>query len=184
MRVVQGWRGRFFEDFRVGDIYESHLGRTVTEADNIWFTLLTNNTNQVHFNTAYAKESELPDCLVNSALTLAIVAGLTVTDVSENGINLGWEKIELPAPVFPGDTLFARSEVVEVRPSSSRPKMGIVTIQTEGLNQDGVVIARYTRSILTWREEFAPDHAAFPTRQEGGGATILTSARGTGGEAS
>ena len=174
MGVVEGWRGRYFEDFTVGDIYRSRLGRTVTDADNIWLTLLTNNTNQVHFNRTYADASGLPDCLVNSALTLAIVAGLSVTDVSENGINLGWENIELPAPVYPGDTLYAESEVVATRPSSSRPAMGIVTVRTEGLNQDGVCIARYTRSILTWRRDDAPSIGSFPERSsESSSAPIL-----------
>jgi itaconyl-CoA hydratase len=174
MTIITGWEGRFFEDFRVGDVYRSRLGRTVTDADNIWFTLVTNNSNQVHFNREYAKQAELPDCIVNSALTLAIVAGLSVTDVSENGINLGWERIELPAPVFPGDTLWAVSEVLEVRDSGSRPKMGIVTVRTEGINQDGVCIARYSRSIMTWKREFAPANSAFPGTIDGGkGRSIL-----------
>jgi itaconyl-CoA hydratase len=174
MTAVTGWQGRFFEDFRVGDTYRSRLGRTVTDADNIWFTLITNNSNQVHFNRVYADQAGLPDCIVNSALTLAIVAGLSVTDVSENGINLGWDTIELPAPVFPGDTLWALSEVLEVRESSSRPKMGIVTVRTEGINQDGVCIARYSRSILTWKREFAPSSGSFPEINDGGkGRSIL-----------
>lgn len=164
MAVVEGWTGRHFEDFTVGDVYRSRVGRTVTENDNIWFTLLTNNTNQVHYNREYAQAAQLPDCLVNSALTLAVVAGLSVTDVSENGINLGWEKIELPAPVYPGDTLYAESEVLEVRESKSRPQMGVVTVRTEGLNQRGVCVARYIRSILTWKRAHAPARSVFPQR--------------------
>lgn len=176
MAVVEGWQGRYFEDFTVGDVYRSRLGRTVTEADNIWITLLTNNTNQVHFNRQHASAAGLPDCLVNSALTLAIVAGLSVTDVSENGINLGWQQIDLPAPVYPGDTLYAESEVLDTRPSNSRPAMGIVTVRTEGLNQDGVCIARYSRSILTWRRDHAPNIDSFPEKSDATGAAILQSA--------
>ena len=173
-----GWQGRFFEDFQVGDVYRSRLGRTITEADNISFTLLTNNTNQVHFNRVYASEADLPDCLVNSALTLSVVAGLTVTDVSENGINLGWTDIELPAPVFPGDTLWAQTEVLETRGSKSRPHMGIVTVRTEGVKQDGTCILRYRRSILVWRREHSPSGHVFPTSDGGAQeSTILQRGR-------
>jgi acyl dehydratase len=161
-KVVEGWMGRFLEDFAVGDVYRSRAGRTVTAADNISFTLLTNNTNQAHFNTEYARAAGLRDCIVNSALTVAIVAGLTVTDVSENGINLGWEGIELLSPVFPGDTLYAESEVLDVRQSGSRPAMGVVRVRTDGLNQDGVCVLRYVRSILTWKREHAPLNGIFP----------------------
>lgn len=155
-------QGRYFEDFTVGDVYRSSQGRSVSEADNTWFTLITNNTNQAHYNRVYAKAAGFDDCIVNSALTLAIVAGLSVADVSENGINLGWEQIELPAAVFPGDTLFAISTVLAKRESASRPQMGIVTVRTEGLNQRGTCVIRYARSILTWKQEFAPRLASFP----------------------
>lgn len=175
-RVVQGWTGRFLEDFHVGDIYQSRLGRTVTDADNIWFTLITNNTNQAHYNAVYAEQSGLKDCIVNSAVTLAIVAGLSVTDVSENGFNLGWENIDLPAPVFPGDTLFAQSEVLGVRDSGSRPRMGIVRVRTEGINQDGICVVRYVRSILTWKGENAPQRRLFPEVVETKVGTTLFSA--------
>jgi itaconyl-CoA hydratase len=122
---------------------------------------LTNNSNQAHFNVEYAKASGLPNMIVNSALSLAIVAGLSVTDVSENGYNLGWTFIELPNPIFPGDTLFARSEVLELRQSGSRPHMGIVSIRTEGLNQDGICVVRFRRSILTWKKAHAPKTRSF-----------------------
>ena len=166
MPNVESWQGRFFEDYMVGDIFESRAGRTITDADNIWFTLLTNNTNQAHFNEVYAKRAGMNKCIVNSALTLAIVAGLTVTDVSENGINLGWDNIKLIHPVFPGDTVFARTTVTEVRESSSKPHMGIVTVTTEGVNQDGVIFMRYTRSILTYKRDHAPSQGAFPQISE------------------
>lgn len=152
-------QGRFLEDFVEGDVYVSRIGRTVTQADNAWFTLMTNNTNQLHFNEEFARASGMDQCLVNSALTLSIVAGLTVVDVSENGINLGWGRIELPAPVYPGDTLHARTRVVSVRSSASRPKMGVVEVETEGINQSGACVVRYQRSILVWKREFCPDRS-------------------------
>lgn len=178
-RVVEGWTGRFYEDFRVGDVYRSRIGRTITDADNISFTLLTNNTNQAHYNRDYAKQAGLEDCLVNSALTLAVVAGLSVTDVSENGINLGWERIELPAPVFPGDTLYSKSQVLAVRESASRPHMGIVTVSTEGINQNGVCVVRYVRSILTWKREHAPGGQLFPGSERKSREVLVLASRGS-----
>ena len=136
--VKEGWVGRFFEDFQVGDIYRCRLGRTITETDNIQFTLLTNNTNQIHFNTHYASRTEFKRPLVNSAMTLSVIAGLGVADISENGFALGWDYIKLPNPVFPGDTLYSESEVISARESKSRPEQGIVKVRTRGVNQDGV----------------------------------------------
>src|SRR5579862_2115501 len=116
------WRGRFLEDFDVGDVYRSRLGRTISDADNTWFTLLTMNTNQIHFNAPYAQRTEFGKPLIVSSLTLAIVLGLSVSDTSENAVaNLGWEQIRLLRPVFAGDTLWAESDVLSVRPSGSRP---------------------------------------------------------------
>lgn len=170
MPVVEGWKGRFFEDFRVGDIYRSRLGRTITEADNIWFTLITNNTNQIHFNDEYAKRTEYRKPLVNSALTLAIVAGLGVIDVSENGFALGWDAIALPNPLFAGDTLYCQQEVVEVRESKSRPDRGIVKVKTLGIKQDGTIVIEYSRSVMVWRKGHAPNRDTFPEpRQTGRG---------------
>src|SRR5687767_12538845 len=125
-----GQAGRFFDDFAVGDIYQSDVGRAVTETDNTWFTLLTNNSNQIHFNRDYAAQTEWGQPLVNSTLTLAIVTGLTVPDVSQNGIALGWDEIRLPSPVFAGDTIYAETEVTGLRLSESRPGMGIVTTRS------------------------------------------------------
>src|SRR6202163_3591364 len=113
--IKQGWNGRFFEDFHVGDIYRSRLGRTITETDNIQFTLITNNTNQIHFNAHYASRTEFKRPLVNSAMTLSVIAGLGVADISENGFALGWDYIKLPNPVFPGDTLYSESAVINWR---------------------------------------------------------------------
>ncbi|MDR5710008.1 MAG: MaoC family dehydratase [Armatimonadota bacterium] len=166
MPVKPGWEGRFFEDFEVGDVYRSRLGRTITDADNIWFTLLTNNTNQIHFNVEYAKRTEFGKPLVNSALTLAIVAGLGVQDTSENGFALGWDEIKLPKPVFVGDTLYSESEVIEKRESRSRPQFGIVKFRTRGINQRGEVVIEYTRSVMVWKREYAPRRDLFPTPRE------------------
>jgi acyl dehydratase len=161
-QIKRGWEGRFFEDFEVGDIYRCRYGRTVTEADNIQFTLLTNNTNQIHFNRDYGARTQWGQCLVNSALTLSIVAGMGVADVSENGFALGWDEIVLPAPVFAGDTLYCESEVVDVRESRSRPGQGIVKVETRGYKQDGALVIRYRRSVMVWKRAHAPSAALFP----------------------
>jgi acyl dehydratase len=160
--VKPGWQGRFFEDFEVGDIYRCRYGRTVTEADNTQFTLLTNNTNQIHFNRDYASRTEWGQPLVNSALTLSIIAGMGVADVSENGIALGWDEITLPHPVFAGDTLYSESEVIETRASKSRPEQGIVKVETRGYNQDGTLVIKYRRSVMVWRRDHAPSQKLFP----------------------
>ncbi len=161
-QVKPGWQGRFFEDFEVGDVYRCRYGRTVTEADNIQFTLLTNNTNQIHYNRDYGEKTEFGSMLVNSALTLSIVAGMGVADVSENGFALGWDEIVLPHPVFPGDTLYSESEVVEKRESRSRPTQGIVKVETRGYNQHGDLVIRYRRSVMVWKREHAPGLDIFP----------------------
>ena len=141
--------GRSYEDFQVGDVYEHRPGRTITQTDNTWFTLLTMNTHPLHFDEQYGKASEFGRCLVASPLTVAILVGMSVTDVSQKAIaNLGWREIRLPHPVFPGDTLYAESEVLEVRESKSRPEAGLVTVRTTGRNQDGIVVCTFERTIL------------------------------------
>ena len=141
--------GRYLEDFKVGDVYEHRPGRTISESDNIWFTLLTMNQHPIHFDAAYAAKSEWKKPLVNSALTLSIITGMSVSDVSQKAIaNLGWDKIKLTAPVFVGDTIYAESEVLEVRESKSRPTQGIVTVKTTGKTSDGTVFMTYERTVL------------------------------------
>jgi acyl dehydratase len=141
--------GRSYEDFAVGDVYEHRPGRTITQADNTWFTLLTMNTHPLHFDEEYAKATEFGRCLVASPLTLAVLVGMSVTDVSQKAIaNLGWREIRLPAPVFAGDTLYAESEVLEKRESKSRPEAGLVTVRTTGRKQDGTVVCTFERTIL------------------------------------
>lgn len=141
--------GRYFEDFIVGDIYEHRPGRTINEADNTWFTLLTMNTHPLHFDEEYAKHSEFGKPLVASPLTLAILVGMTVTDVSQKAIaNLGWTDINMTAPVFVGDTLYSETEVIDKRESKSRPTQGIVTVRTRGFNQNGKQICDFLRKVL------------------------------------
>jgi itaconyl-CoA hydratase len=149
--------GRFFEDLAVGDVYRSRLGRTITEADNVWFTTLTMNTNQIHFNVPYAERTQFGKPLVVSTLTLAIVLGLSVADTSENAAaNLGWTEIKLPKPVFAGDTLWAETEVLEARESASNPSVGIVSVRTRGLNQRGEVVIEFRRAFMAYKRD-APE---------------------------
>jgi itaconyl-CoA hydratase len=140
--------GPFFEDFEVGATFEHGVGRTVSDADNTWFTLLTCNTNQIHFNHDLAAKSAYGKPVVNSCLSLAIVTGLSTRDISQNGINLGWEDVKLVDPVFAGDTIYARSEIVHLRRSRSKPDHGIVGVRTAGYTQRGPVFMEYTRSVL------------------------------------
>ena len=161
------WRGRFLEDFTIGDVYRSRLGRTLEAVDNTWFTLLTMNTNQMHFNAPYAARTEFGRPLVVSTLTLAIVVGLSVADTSENAAaNLGWDNIKLPKPVYAGDTIWAESEVLSVRESKSRPSCGIVGIRTRGINQRGEVVIEFTRSFLCFKRDAPEIVDVFPVTEE------------------
>ncbi|MFJ6466675.1 MaoC/PaaZ C-terminal domain-containing protein [Streptomyces sp. NPDC091387] len=145
--VRPGWTGRFYDDFTPGDIYEHPLGRTVSEADNTWFTLLTMNTSQMHFNTTYAERSEFGRPLVVSTLTVAIAVGQSVTDLTQNAFaNLGWDDIRMTAPVHAGDTLWSESLVVSKRESASRPEAGIVTVRTRTINQQGTEVCSFLRT--------------------------------------
>ena len=140
---------RTYEELEVGAVYKSRFGRTVLEADNVWFTLLTLNTNPIHFDAAYAAKTEFGKPLVDSTFTLALVTGQSVTDISQNAMaNLGWDEVRLPNPVFESDTIYSRSEVLEKRESKSRPGFGIVTVRTRGLNQRDEAVIEFERSIL------------------------------------
>ncbi|WP_371779210.1 MaoC family dehydratase [Streptosporangium subroseum] len=157
MTVREGWQGRYFEDFEVGDVYRHGLGRTITQADNIWFTLLTQNTARVHFDAHYAAQTEFGRPLVNSAFTIALVTGQSVNDVSYNVMaNLGWDEVRLPNPLFEGDTVYSSSEVLTLRESRSRPEVGIVTVRTTGTNQDGTVVITFSRTVMVYRRGFGP----------------------------
>jgi len=171
MTIKTGWQGRFYEDFEVGDIYQHPLGRTITETDNIWFTLLTMNPNQLHFNREYGKRTEFGQCLVDSTLTMAIVTGQSVSDISLNVVaNLGWDEVRLPHPVFNGDTIYADSEVLSKRESNSRPNAGIVRVRTRGINQDGKVVISFIRTLLVYKHGHSPDKDLFPNVESGPGA--------------
>jgi acyl dehydratase len=153
--------GRYLEDFEVGDIYEHRPGRTITETDNIHFSLMTMNAHPMHCDAAYAAKSEFGRLLVNSGLSLAIVLGMTVNDVSGKAIaNLGWKEIKLTHPVFAGDTLSAESEVLEKRESKSRPQAGLVSVRTRGFNQDKKVVCEFDRTMLIAKRGFAPEDLA------------------------
>jgi itaconyl-CoA hydratase len=157
--------GRCFEDFRVGQVLEHELGRTITATDNSWFTLLTMNTNPMHFDAEYAKASVFGRPLVNSCFTLALVTGLSVADLSQNAVaNLGWEQVKLPAPVFEGDTIRARSEITGVRASKSRPTAGIVRFKTTGYNQYSEPVIEFARTILVYRRANLPQRAQTAAR--------------------
>lgn len=156
MAVKAGWRGRVYEDFAVGDVYQHPLGRTVTQTDNIWFTLVTLNPNPIHFDTFYAAQTTFGKPLVDSTFTLALVTGLSVSDISQNGINLGWDDVRLPAPVYEGDTIYAQSELLSKRESKSRPDRGIIQVKTTGYNQDGIVVITFKRSIMVYKRGRVP----------------------------
>lgn len=155
--------GRFYEDFEIGEVFRHAIGKTVTEADNAWFTHVTLNTQQLHFNVEYARRSEFGQILVNSTFTLALVTGMTVSDISQNVIaNLGWDEVRLPNPVFIGDTLWAESLVLSKRQSKSRPNAGVVTVKTRGLNQDGKEVITFKRMVLVPKRAAAGKLDVFP----------------------
>jgi acyl dehydratase len=157
MTIREGWTGRYFEDFQVGDVYPHPLGRTITTADNIWFTMLTQNTNPVHFDHHYAAQTEFGQPLVNSTFTLALVTGQSVADISQHVMaNLSWDDIRLPHPVFEGDTVYSESEVLSVRESKSRPNVGIVSVRTTGFNQRREVVITFTRTVMVYKRGHGP----------------------------
>ena len=156
--------GRYYEDFQKGDVYEHRPGRTITESDNTWFTLLTMNQHPLHFDKAYAAKSEFGRPVVNSCLTLSIVVGMSVSDVSQKAIgNLGWNDIKLSKPVFVGDTLYAESEVLDKRESAKRPTQGVVTVRTIGKKADGTVFMTFERTILVPKRGHAVDDDFTPS---------------------
>jgi len=145
--------GRYYEDFQIGEVYEHWPGRTITQADNIWFSLLTMNENPIHIDEHYSQKTEWERPLVNSCLTLAIVTGMSVRDISGKAINLGWEKVKLPAPLYEGETLYAETEVIAKRESRSRPGYGLVTVRSRGFKPDGTTVIEFERTILVPKRE-------------------------------
>jgi len=149
--------GRFFEDFAVGDVYEHAYGRTVTGADNMWFSLLTQNQAPLHIDHHYSAATDFARPLVNSTLTLSLVTGQSVDDLSRNVFaNLGWDEVRLPHPLFEGDTVYSRSEVLDKRESRSRPHVGIVSVRTLGYNQDGETVISFRRAFMVYKRGHAP----------------------------
>ena len=162
-RLVRGWHGRFFEDFTVGDIYKHPYGRTITETDDVWITNVTLNLNPMHFNEAYAAETEFGERLVNGLVVIALAVGMSVIDVSMNAIaNLGYDDIRHHAPVFHGDTIFAESEVVSKRESESRDHVGIVTTELRAFNQDDELVLSLERTGMVLRRDHAEPSANTP----------------------
>jgi acyl dehydratase len=153
--------GRTYEDFEPGAVIRHALGRTISQTDNTWFTLLTVNSNPIHFDAHYAAQTEFGRTLVNSTLTLAVVTGLSVADISQYAVNLGWDEVRMPAPVFEGDTIYAQSEVLSRRESKSRPNMGLVEIRTRGYKQDGTEVMSFRRTILVYKLGFEPKRPEF-----------------------
>ncbi|MEM9047946.1 MAG: MaoC family dehydratase [Pseudomonadota bacterium] len=153
--------GRYFEEFEIGHIYEHRPGRTISETDNTWFTLLTMNTHPMHFDEEYAKASEFGRTIVCSPFTVALMVGMSVTDVSQKAIaNLGWSEIKLTHPLYAGDTLTAESEVLAKRESRSRPNAGLVTVATRGFNQDKTLVCSFERTILVAKDGFENEDKA------------------------
>jgi itaconyl-CoA hydratase len=142
-------RGLLFEDFVIGVVVEHRPGRTITETDNVWLSLLAMNLHPLHIDAVYAAGTEWGRPVVSSLVTLSIVAGMSVASTSARGIaNLGWDKIRLLQPVFAGDTVYAESEILRKRLSRSRPSQGIVTCATRGVKADGTVFLTFRRSFL------------------------------------
>lgn len=163
-RLVSGWQGRFFEDFAVGDVYKHPYGRTITEPDNVWFTNITMNLNPMHFNEAYARETEFGERLVNGLVIIATAVGMSVIDISQNATaNLGYDEVRHHAPIFHGDTLFAESEVLSKRESESRDHVGIVETELRGYKQDGIKVLSLKRTPMVLKRAAAEPSAARPT---------------------
>lgn len=153
--------GLYYEDFNPGDVFEHRPGRTVLDTDNVYFTLLTLNLQQVHFDAAYAAQTEWKRLLVDSTFTLALLTGMSVRTVSAKVVaNLGWDKVKATHPVFAGDTLYAESTILSKRESKSRPTQGIVTVSTRGINQDGKEVMSFERTMLVYRRGHSPEEAA------------------------
>jgi len=151
--------GRCYEDFQVGMIIRHPLGRTLSAVDNTWFTLLTMNSNPIHFDAHYSAQTEFGKPLMNSTFVVALVTGQSSGDISQYGINLGWDEIRLPAPVFEGDTIYAETEILAARESKSRPHMGLIEVKTTGFNQNGKVVIHFRRNILVFKRGYEPKPA-------------------------
>ena len=150
--------GGDYEDFKIGTEIDHRPGRTITESDNTWFTLLTMNQHPIHFDHSYAEKTIFKKPLVNSTLTLSIITGMSVSSTSQRAIaNLGWERITLPNPVFIGDTVYAKTKIISKRLSNSKPDRGIVSVKTQGYNQKSTLILEMNRSFLVYKRKYSID---------------------------
>lgn len=165
MTIKEGWTGRVYEDFEIGDVYRHPVGRTVIAADNVWFTLLTQNNNPIHFDHVYAGGTEYGRPIVDSTFTLALVTGQSVIDLGLNVMaNLGWDDVRLASPVFEGDTIYSESKVLKRRESKSRPNVGIVTVRTTGSNQNGTIVIEFQRTFMVYKQGCRPEtRRVFPS---------------------
>lgn len=146
------WKGRSYEDFEPGQQFKHWPGKTILDADNHWFTLLTLNTNPLHFDENHARDRGWDKVLVNSCYTLALVTGMSVRDISQNVMaNLGFDEVRFTKPVYAGDTLYAETTILDKRVSKSRPDHGIVAVETRGVNQRDEIVMTLKRSILVPR---------------------------------
>ena len=146
--------GRYYEEFEVGAVYKHWPGKTVTEYDDHLFCLITMNHHPLHINDVYAAESQQGRNVVVGTLVYSLALGMSVSDVSGKAIaNLATEELSHPAPVFHGDTLFCESEVLEVKPSQSKPDRGVVRVHTRAFNQEGTLVAEFKRAVLVPRKE-------------------------------
>lgn len=151
-------RGLWFDEMEVDTVYKHAPGRTITEADNTWFTAVTMNTQALHLDAAFAATEPFGQRLVNSMFTLSTLIGLSVGQLTQGTIvgNLGFSEVSFPKPVFHGDTLYAETRILDKRLSKSRPGQGIVTFEHIGRNQDGQIVAKAVRQTMV----FTSDHAA------------------------
>lgn len=172
-RLVEGWQGRFYEDFELGDVYKHPYGRTVTETDDVWLTNVTMNLNPMHFNESYASETEFGERLVNGLVVIAMVVGMSVIDVSQNATaNLGYDKVRHHGPVFHGDTLFAESEIASKRESTSREHVGLVTTKLRGYNQSDEKVLSLERTNMVLKREHVHTSPARPPGWPAGVGTL------------
>lgn len=162
MTIHEGFVGRYFEDFEIGDIYRHSVGRTITEIDEVWFSGLVFNTNQLHFNKDYVTKSGFKKADVNPLFISALVTGMSAGDVSRNGFNLEWTEIKAPNPLYIGETVYSDSEVIAKRESSSRKEQGIVTVKSRAITESGKVVLEFKRNVLVYKKEFAPQVSLFP----------------------
>lgn len=170
-QIVEGWQGRYYEDFEVGEIYKHPYGRTVTPTDNVWLTNIAMAPNAIHFNQVYASENELDvedsredSRIVNGIFVIMLSVGMSVMDVSQNAAaNLGYDDVRHHAPVYHGDTIFAESEVLSKRESDSRPNVGLVTTELRAYNQNDDLVLSLERTPMVYKREYAQPDAATPT---------------------